>query len=77
MITHSRRYQRKWPSYRCCSVNYVQRIYCFRLQEDSAIKSMGISLAFGVLFDAFIVRMTLIPALTKLFGKALGTFLVR
>lgn len=41
----------------------------FVFQEDSAIKSMGISLAFGVLFDAFIVRMTLIPALTKLFGK--------
>jgi uncharacterized membrane protein YdfJ with MMPL/SSD domain len=31
---------------------------------------MGLSLAFGVLFDAFIVRMTLIPALTKLFGNA-------
>ena len=41
----------------------------FVFQEDSAIKSMGISLAFGVLFDAFVVRMTLIPALTKLFGK--------
>ena len=40
----------------------------FVFQEDSAIKSMGISLAFGVLFDAFVVRMTLIPAL-KLFGK--------
>ena len=31
---------------------------------------MGIALGFGVLFDAFVVRMTLIPALTKLFGKA-------
>ena len=34
------------------------------------LQSMGLSLAFGVLFDAFIVRMTLIPALTKLFGNA-------
>ncbi len=42
----------------------------FVFQDDMAIKSMGISLAFGVLFDAFVVRMTLIPALTKLFGKA-------
>lgn len=42
----------------------------FVFQDDVTIKSMGISLAFGVLFDAFIVRMTLIPALTKLFGKA-------
>lgn len=41
----------------------------FVFQEDSAIKSMGISIAFGVLFDVFVVRMTLIPALTKLFGK--------
>lgn len=42
----------------------------FVFQEDVMIKSMGLSLAFGVLFDAFIVRMTLIPALTKLFGSA-------
>ncbi|WP_147640686.1 MMPL family transporter [Mammaliicoccus lentus] len=42
----------------------------FVFQDDVTIKSMGISLAFGVLFDAFIVRMTLIPALTKLFGNA-------
>ena len=42
----------------------------FVFQDDSAIKSMGIALGFGVLFDAFVVRMTLIPALTKLFGKA-------
>ena len=42
----------------------------FIFQDDTAIKSMGLSLAFGVLFDAFIVRMTLIPALTKLFGNA-------
>ncbi|PCF49247.1 MMPL family transporter [Staphylococcus delphini] len=42
----------------------------FAFQDDMAIKSMGISLGFGVLFDAFIVRMTLIPALTKLFGRA-------
>lgn len=42
----------------------------FIFQDDTAVKSMGLSLAFGVLFDAFIVRMTLIPALTKLFGNA-------
>jgi len=40
----------------------------FVFQDDVMIKSLGISLAFGVLFDAFIVRLTLIPALTKLFG---------
>ena len=44
--------------------------FAFVFQEDVMIKSMGISLAFGVLFDAFIVRLMLIPALTALFGKA-------
>ena len=47
----------------------------FVFQDDSAIKSMGIALGFGVLFDAFVVRMTLIPALTKLLVKLHGTFL--
>ncbi|MEJ7154282.1 MMPL family transporter [Staphylococcus ureilyticus] len=42
----------------------------FVFQDDVIIKSIGIALGFGVLFDAFIVRMMLIPALTKLFGKA-------
>ncbi|POA00917.1 MMPL family transporter [Staphylococcus massiliensis CCUG 55927] len=42
----------------------------FVFQNDVMIKSMGIALAFGVLFDAFVVRMTIIPALTKLFGRA-------
>ncbi|MBM0868407.1 putative drug exporter of the RND superfamily [Staphylococcus auricularis] len=44
--------------------------FAFVFQEDQTIKSIGVSLSFGVLFDAFIVRMTLIPALTKLFGHA-------
>lgn len=42
----------------------------FVFAPDSMIKSIGIALGFGVLFDAFIVRLTIIPALTKLFGKA-------
>lgn len=42
----------------------------FVFQDDSTIKSIGIALGFGVLFDAFVVRMLIIPALTKLFGKA-------
>ncbi|WP_299058429.1 MMPL family transporter [uncultured Nocardioides sp.] len=35
----------------------------FVLQEDPIIKSMGFALAVAVAFDAFVVRMTLIPAL--------------
>lgn len=42
----------------------------FVFAPDPMIKSIGIALGFGVLFDAFIVRLTIIPALTKLFGKA-------
>ncbi len=42
----------------------------FVFQDDVMIKSMGIALAFGVLFDAFIVRLMIVPALTLLFGKA-------
>lgn len=42
----------------------------FVTQEDVMIKTMGIALAFGVLFDAFVVRLMIIPALTVLFGKA-------
>jgi membrane protein YdfJ len=42
----------------------------FIFAEDITIKSMGLALAFGVLFDAFIVRMTLVPAVMSLLGKA-------
>ncbi len=40
----------------------------FMLQDEPIIKSMGFALAVAVLFDAFIVRMTLIPALMYLMG---------
>ena len=42
----------------------------FAIQDDVMIKTMGIALAFGVFFDAFVVRLLMIPALTALFGKA-------
>jgi RND superfamily putative drug exporter len=41
----------------------------FLLDDDPVIKSIGLSLAFGVLADAFIVRMTLVPAIMALLGK--------
>lgn len=31
---------------------------------------MGLTLAFGVLFDAFVIRMTFIPACMMLLGRA-------
>ncbi|MCR3757536.1 MMPL family transporter [Clostridium felsineum] len=42
----------------------------FASQTDVNIKSMGIPMAFGVLFDAFVVRMTFVPAIMSLLGKS-------
>ncbi len=42
----------------------------FLLDGDVIIKSIGFAMAFGVLVDAFIVRMTLVPAIMTLLGKA-------
>ena len=41
----------------------------FILADDPVIKSIGLSLAFGVLADAFVVRMTLVPAVMALLGR--------
>jgi uncharacterized membrane protein YdfJ with MMPL/SSD domain len=41
----------------------------FLLDDDPVIKSIGLSLAVGVLADAFIVRMTLVPAALALLGR--------
>ncbi|WP_280430507.1 MMPL family transporter [Nocardia brasiliensis] len=41
----------------------------FLLETDVTAKSFGFALAAGVLFDAFIVRMILIPSLLVLMGK--------
>ncbi|CAM3745568.1 MMPL family transporter [Nocardioides marinus] len=41
----------------------------FMLQEDAIVKSMGFALAAAIVFDAFIVRMVLIPALLFLLGE--------
>jgi RND superfamily putative drug exporter len=41
----------------------------FLLGHDPIIKSMGFALAFGVLFDAFLIRMTLVPAVMSLLGN--------
>jgi len=41
----------------------------FVLDDDPIVKSIGLSLAFGVLADAFVVRMTLVPAVMALLGR--------
>jgi uncharacterized membrane protein YdfJ with MMPL/SSD domain len=42
----------------------------FVLSVDPITKSIGLALAFGVLVDAFVIRMTLVPAVLALFGRA-------
>ena len=42
----------------------------FILSPESIIKSVGFALAVAVLFDAFVVRMTIVPAVMTLLGKA-------
>ncbi|MCP2324064.1 RND superfamily putative drug exporter [Hamadaea flava] len=42
----------------------------FVFSSETLIQSIGFALAFGVLVDAFVVRMTIIPALMSLLGKA-------
>jgi membrane protein YdfJ len=41
----------------------------FLLDPDPVVKSIGLSLAVGVLADAFVVRMTLVPAAMALLGR--------
>jgi len=41
----------------------------FVTEQSAIIKSIGFALTFGILVDAFVVRMTLIPALLALLGE--------
>ena len=42
----------------------------FILIDDPVIKSIGFALAIGVLIDAFVVRMTIVPAVMSLLGRS-------
>lgn len=42
----------------------------FILTDDTIVKSLGFALAVGVAVDAFLIRMTIVPAVLSLLGKA-------
>ncbi|MET0495879.1 MAG: MMPL family transporter [Actinoplanes sp.] len=42
----------------------------FMVLDDPTIKSMGFALAIGVAIDAFVVRLTIVPAVISLLGRA-------
>jgi putative drug exporter of the RND superfamily len=42
----------------------------FVFAQDSLIQSIGFALAFGVAVDAFVVRMTIVPAVMSLLGRS-------
>jgi RND superfamily putative drug exporter len=42
----------------------------FILADQVLVKSIGFALAFGVLADAFVVRMTIVPAVMSLLGQS-------
>jgi RND superfamily putative drug exporter len=42
----------------------------FVFSDDPTIKQFGFALAVGVLIDAFLVRMTLVPAVMSLLGPS-------
>ncbi len=42
----------------------------FILSDDSMVKQFGLALAVGILIDAFLIRMTLVPALMATLGRA-------
>jgi putative drug exporter of the RND superfamily len=48
----------------------VSVFFGFILAPNTLIKMMGFALASAILFDAFIVRMTIVPAVMALLGKA-------
>ena len=45
----------------------------FIIGDDPIVKSIGFALAFGVLIDAFFIRMTLVPAVLTLLGRSAWT----
>ncbi|MFI7585496.1 MMPL family transporter [Spongisporangium articulatum] len=46
----------------------------FVITDDPIVKSIGFALSVGIVFDAFVVRMTLVPAIMSLLGRSAWWF---
>ena len=63
------RFHRRFPGGHRGGIIMASVFAGFILAPDTIIASIGFALAIGVLVDAFIVRMTLTPAVMTLLGK--------
>ncbi len=54
----------------CAAVIMISVFASFIFSPDPTIKSLGFGLALGVLIDAFVIRMTVVPATMYVYGGA-------
>ena len=54
----------------CAAIIMISVFASFIFSPDPTTKSLGFALALGVLIDAFVVRMTIVPATMHIYGKS-------
>src|SRR5680860_1128965 len=68
MVGRSRSSQHGSHVVAAAAIIMVSGFASFVFSDDPTIKQFGFALAVGVLIDAFLVRMTLVPAVMSLLG---------
>ena len=54
----------------CATIIMISVFASFIFSPDPTTKSLGFALALGVLIDAFVVRMTIVPATMHIYGES-------
>ena len=54
----------------CAAIIMISVFASFIFSPDPTTKSLGFAVALGVLIDAFVVRMTIVPATMHIYGKS-------